>query len=68
MMSVYGAKTKKDLKGFIGRAGDEIFQETSFFGPEYKGDGRYTVVGPSPHVRKWFATVEIKDGKVNKVT
>ena len=69
MMSVYGCQTKKDLRGKVGTLADEVFQETSMFGPEYKGqDGRYAVVGPSPEQRKWYATVEVKDGKVSKVS
>lgn len=68
MMSVYGTKTKKDLKGFVGRPADEVFQETSMFGPEYKGDGTYPVVGPSPYVRKWYAQVTVTGGKVSRVS
>ena len=68
MLSIYGAATKKALKDFVGRPADEVFQETSMFGPEYKGDGSYPVVGPSPYVRKWYATVRVDGGKVSKVT
>lgn len=68
MMSVYGCKTKKDLKAKVGTPGDELFQETSLFGPEYKGDGTYAIVGPSPYVRKWYAQVTISNGKVSKVS
>ena len=51
------------------RAGaDGLFVETSMFGNEFKGDGRYTVVGPSPDVRKWYANVFVKDGAIAKVT
>ena len=67
MMSVYGCPTKKALKAKIGVAADELFLETSMFGPEYKGDGSYAVVGPSPYDRKWYANVHVKDGKVVKV-
>ena len=68
MLSIYGAATKKALKAFVGRPANEVFQETSMLGPEYKGDGSYAVVGPSPYVRKWYATVRVQDGKVAKVT
>jgi hypothetical protein len=58
--------TKKALKESIGQPPE--FVETSFFGPEYTGDGSYTVVGPAPYNRKWYATVTVKDGKIAKVT
>jgi len=65
-MGIHGAKTKKELKTQVGQ--EPMFIETSMFGPEYKGDGSYCVVGPDPYVRKWFATVVIKDGKIAKVS
>lgn len=68
MMSVYRCKTKKDLKARVGQQADGLFQETSMFGPEFKGDGKYTVVGPSPYERKWYATVTVAQGKVAKVS
>lgn len=69
MMSIRGYKTKKDLKErAIGKEPLAIFVETSAFGAEYKGDGSYPVVGPSPYDRKWYATIVVKDGKVVKVT
>ena len=43
-------KTKKELKQSIGQALRYI--ETSIFGPEYRPDGSFCVVGPSPTVRK----------------
>ena len=67
MLSIYGCATKKDLKTKVGQ--EPPFIETSFFGLEYTGkDGKYCVVGPSPSVRKWYATVEVKDGKISKVS
>ena len=67
MMGIYGYKTKKELKAGIGK--NPSFIETSVFGPEYKGDGRYTVVGPNPYRdRKWYATITVIDGKIAKVT
>lgn len=59
MLSVYGCKTKKDLKAKVGVEASCVFQETSMFGPEYKGQGSYPVVGPSPTERKWYATVKV---------
>ena len=103
MLSVYGCRTKKDLKAHVCHgdgagchdtppapapmtigavlafkspapkvprcgAADRL-QETSMFGPEYKGAGRYPVVGPSPYERKWYATVTVDDGgKIVKVS
>ena len=67
MMGIYGYKTKKELKAGIGKIPG--FIETSMFGTEYKGDGKYTIVGPDPYRdRKWYATIEIKDGLISKVS
>ena len=44
------------------------FIETSMFGNEYKGDGNYTVVGPDPLIRKWYATITVQAGRITKVT
>ena len=59
-------KTKKAAKEAIGK--EPRFQETSMFGAEYKGDGRYTVVGPSPYERKWYATITVVNGVISKVS
>lgn len=67
MMGVNGCQTKRDLKGKIGQRASGLFQETSMFGLEFKGDGEYVVVGPDPYVRKWYAEVTVVDGKVHKV-
>jgi len=58
-------KTKKDLKAAVGQS--LRYVETSMFGPEYKPDGTFCVVGPSPYERKWYATVTMKDGKILSV-
>lgn len=58
-------KTKKELKSQIGKPLDYI--ETSLFGPEYKENGSFCVVGPSPYVRKWFAQVTIENGLIKAV-
>ena len=57
--------TNKELKAAIGA--QPMFIETSMFGPEFKGYGAYTVVGPDPHVRKWYATIHVKDGLISRV-
>ena len=59
-------KTKKELKASIGQA--LRYVETSMFGVEYVSNGKITGVGPSPYVRKWFATVTIEDDKIAKVS
>jgi hypothetical protein len=59
-------KTKKDLKAAVGKPLRYI--ETSMFGPEYKENGSFTVVGPSPYERKWFATVVMENGLIKKVS
>jgi hypothetical protein len=57
--------TKKALRESAGKP--LRYVETSMFGNEYKGDGKYTVVGPSPYERKWYATVTVRDGVITKV-
>lgn len=59
-------KTKKALKESIGEP--LRYVETSLFGPEFKRDGTFCVVGPAPTVRKWFAEVTMRDGLIAKVT
>lgn len=58
-------KTKKELKSQIGKPLDYI--ETSLFGPEYKDNGSFCVVGPSPYVRKWFAEIVMVNGLIKAV-
>lgn len=58
--------TKKALKLAIGQ--QLRYVETSMFGEEYKSDGTFCVVGPSPQKRSWFASVTMKDGKISKVS
>lgn len=57
--------TKKSLKEHIGRP--LCYIETSMFGEEYKPDGTFCVVGPSPTSRKWYAEVTLKDGLIKAV-
>ncbi|MCP4705271.1 MAG: hypothetical protein GY865_11735 [candidate division Zixibacteria bacterium] len=59
-------KTKKELKASVGQP--LRYEETSLFGPEYNPNGKFCVVGPNPYIRKWFASVTMKDGKIAKVT
>ena len=58
--------TKKALKLAVGQPLKNV--ETSMFGPEYRKDGVFCVVGPSPYNRKWYAEVTMKDGLIAKVT
>lgn len=68
MLSVWGCKTKRDLRSKVGAGATGVFVETSAFGLEYNGeDGRYSVVGPGPYERKWYAIVTVKDGRISKV-
>ena len=64
-LAASGYKAKKDLKASVGQP--LRYNETSMFGPEYKADGKFCVVGPSAYERKWFAEVTMKDGKIAKV-
>jgi hypothetical protein len=59
-------KTKKELKLAIGKP--LSYTETSMFGAEYRDNGTFCVVGPSPNVRKWFASVTMVDGLIAKVS
>lgn len=60
-------KTKKELKSSVGKPLRYI--ETSVFGAEYRDNGKLTVVGPDPYRnRKWYATVTMKDGLIEKVS
>ena len=58
--------TKKALKEAVGS--ELRYEETSMFGPEYRADGSFCVVGPSPYNRKWFAQVTMVDGLIKKVS
>jgi hypothetical protein len=57
--------TKKALKESIGES--LRYVETSMFGPEYKSNGTFVVVGPSPYQRKWYAQVTMADDKIKSV-
>lgn len=57
--------TKKILKANIGRP--LRYVETSMFGAEYRDDGKFCVVGPSPYERKWYAEVTMANGLIAKV-
>jgi len=58
-------KTKKSLKECVGK--ELIYQETSMFGEEFQRDGKFCVVGPGAYDRKWYAEVEMKNGKIFRV-
>ena len=58
-------KTKKELKAAIGQP--LHYEETSMFGEEYRPNGRFCVVGPSPRERKWFAEVTMENGLIKSV-
>lgn len=59
-------RTKAELKANVGKP--LRYVETSIFGPEYKADGKFCVVGPSPYDRKWFAQVTMANGLIAKVS
>jgi hypothetical protein len=58
--------TKKALKAAVGLP--LRYEETSAFGPEFKTDGKFCVVGPSPYKRNWFAEVTMENGLIKKVS
>lgn len=57
--------TKKALKDAVGKP--LRYVETSFFGTEYKENGTFPVVGPSPEKRIWYAEVTMENGLIKKV-
>ena len=59
-------KSKADARRALPFPAESKIIETSFFGPEYKGDGTYTVcVSLDPYtVRNSFGTITVKDGLV----
>ena len=59
-------KTKKALKENVGKP--LRYTETSMFGAEYKENGKFCVVGPSPYDRKWYAEVTMENGLIKKVS
>ena len=56
-------KTKKDLKNSIGQS--LKFSETSIHGDEYRRNGVMT--GCNHPKRSWFASIKMKDGKIESV-
>ena len=60
--------SKKELKENIGKP--LAYEETSFFGPEYKSNGTFAGAR-RPHLqgggREFFASVTMKDGLIAKV-
>jgi hypothetical protein len=72
MYSTINYKTKKQLKQAV-EAGEHvsIFQPNDMFGnPKASASytGPATVEGPHyPEPHRWYATVEVKDGRVVKV-
>ena len=57
--------TKKALREAVGQP--LRYVETSIFGAEYRDNGTFPVVGPSPYKRVWFAEVTMADGLIKKV-
>lgn len=65
-MLVANYQTKKDLKVSLGKLLN--FTETSFFGEEFKSNGKFCVVGPSATNRKWYAEVTMENDRIAKVS
>jgi hypothetical protein len=59
-------KSKKDLKASAGKP--LRYVETSAFGTEYKSNGTFAVVGPSPTERRWYASVTMENDLIKKVS
>lgn len=63
-------KSKKELKGEIGKP--LKYRETSIFGPEYTDNGSF-IGSNRPSItgirgREFYAKVQMKDGKIEKVS
>lgn len=66
MLGARGYKTKKELKAAVGR--ELRYEETSYFGTEYKSNGVITIVGPDARTRRsWYATVTMENDPIKKV-
>ena len=66
MMGASGYKTKKELKASIGKRLNYI--ETSLFGPEYKSNGTFYMVGPCAYTkRKWYAEITMENDIIKGV-
>jgi hypothetical protein len=63
-MLILHYKTKKELKAAVGS--ELRFTETSFFGQDYRENG--IVYGTNHPKRSWFAKVELREGKIAKVS
>ena len=57
--------SKKALKLSIGKP--LRYVETSLYGEDYKADGKLTFVDPGPYDRKFYGTVTMKNGLIEKV-
>ena len=64
-MLVANYPTKKKLKASKGKPLRHT--ETSLFGPEYRDNGKFCVVGPSAYNRKWYAEITMEDGRIARV-
>jgi hypothetical protein len=58
--------TKKALKDTV-KIGTFPLVHCEGFGPNPVPDGTHVLVGPGPYERKWYATIEVKDGRIVKV-
>lgn len=73
MYTTINFKTKKQLKEFVA-SGKEVgvYQPNDMFGnPAAKSEycGRATVEGPHyPEPHRWYATVEVQNGRIVKVS
>jgi hypothetical protein len=62
-------KSKKDLKTAVAAGKAVTVYQPGPFGGNEPQNGRVTLEGPHyPQPHKWYATAEIKDGKIIKVS
>lgn len=60
-------KTKKALKEKVKEGAEVTVYSEGILSDGRIPDGRHSLVGPGPYVRKWYATVEVKNGVIVKV-
>jgi hypothetical protein len=62
-------KSKKALKEAVAAGKEVTYFQPGPFGGNAPRDGRITLEGPHyPQPHKWYATAEVKDGKIIKVS
>lgn len=59
--------SKKAIKEALARDEPVTVYSASVFGNGKAPDGKHTLCGPSEYNRKYYAQIEVKDGKIIKI-